>query len=85
MKEKKKIFISCVEEDRSFIEVLHRDLENYGFETFWYAEDSPARVSFKNNTEVEIARNRTIFPEFVRKINKIHENYIFFIRLINQS
>ena len=54
MKEKKKVFISCVEEDRSFIEVLHRDLENYGFETFWYAEDSPAGVSFKNNTEKEI-------------------------------
>ena len=54
MKEKKKVFISCVEEDRSFIEGLHRDLENYGFETFWYAEDSPAGVSFKNNTEKEI-------------------------------
>lgn len=54
MKEKKKVFISCVEEDHSFIEVLHRDLENYGFETFWYAEDSPAGVSFKNHTEKEI-------------------------------
>ncbi|MCY3743598.1 MAG: toll/interleukin-1 receptor domain-containing protein [Candidatus Poribacteria bacterium] len=54
MKEKKKVFISCVEEDRPFIEVLHRDLENYGFETFWYAEDSPAGVSFKNHTEKEI-------------------------------
>ena len=54
MKEKKKVFISCVEEDRSFIEGLHRDLENYGFETFWYAEDSPAGVSFKNNTTKEI-------------------------------
>ena len=54
MKEKKKVFISCVEEDRLFIEGLHRDLENYGFETFWYAEDSPAGVSFKNHTEKEI-------------------------------
>ena len=54
MKEKKKVFISCVKEDRPFIEVLHRDLENYGFETFWYAEDSPAGVSFKNHTEKEI-------------------------------
>ena len=54
MKEKKKVFISCVEEDRPFIEGLHRDLENYGFETFWYAEDSPAGVSFKNHTEKEI-------------------------------
>ena len=54
MKEKKKVFISCVEEDRLFIEGLHRDLENYGFETFWYAEDSPAGVNFKNHTEKEI-------------------------------
>ena len=54
MKEKKKVFISCVEEDRLFIEGLHRDLENYGFETFWYAEDSPAGVSFKNHTAKEI-------------------------------
>ncbi len=54
MNEKKKVFISCVEEDRPFIEGLHRDLENYGFETFWYAEDSPAGVSFKNHTEKEI-------------------------------
>ena len=54
MKEKKKVFISCVEEDRSFIEGLHRDLENYGFETFWYAEDSPAGVSFKKHTAKEI-------------------------------
>ena len=54
MKEKKKVFISCVEEDRPFIEGLHRDLENYGFDTFWYAEDSPAGVSFKYNTDREI-------------------------------
>ena len=54
MNEKKKVFISCVEEDRPFIEGLHRDLENYGFETFWYAEDSPAGVSFKNHTTIEI-------------------------------
>ena len=54
MNERKKVFISCVEEDRPFIEGLHRDLENYGFETFWYAEDSPAGVSFKNHTEKEI-------------------------------
>ena len=54
MNERKKVFISCVEEDRPFIEGLHRDLENYGFETFWYAEDSPAGVSFKNHTTKEI-------------------------------
>ena len=54
MKEKKKVFISCVEEDALFIDRLHSDLESYGIEAFWYAKDSPAGVSFKNNTEKEI-------------------------------
>ena len=54
MKEKKKVFISCVEEDALFIDRLHSDLESYGIEAFWYAKDSPAGVSFKNHTEKEI-------------------------------
>ena len=54
MKEKKKVFISCVEEDTLFIDRLYRDLESYGIEAFWYAKDSPAGVSFKNHTEKEI-------------------------------
>ena len=54
MKEKKKVFISCVEEDALFIDRLHSDLESYGIEAFWYAKDSPAGVSFINNTEKEI-------------------------------
>lgn len=54
MKEKKEVFISCVEENRSFIEILHRDLENYGFKAFWYTEDSPPGPPFKNITEKEI-------------------------------
>ena len=54
MKEKKKVFISCVEEDALFIDRLHSDLESYGIEAFWYAKDSPIGVSFKNNTEKEI-------------------------------
>ena len=54
MKEKKKVFISCVEEDRLFIDRLYRDLESYGIDAFWYAKDSPAGVSFKNHTEKEI-------------------------------
>ena len=54
MKEKKNVFISCVEEDALFIDRLHSDIESYGIEAFWYAEDSPIGVSFKNNTEKEI-------------------------------